>query len=111
MDTPLAAGAAHPRFARAYIKLSAKADARGGSEHRTRLLAGLTGDGLEVGAGNGRNFLHYPTTVASVLAVEPEPTLRDAATLAATTVAVRVTVVPGTAQSLPVEAASVDAVE
>jgi ubiquinone/menaquinone biosynthesis C-methylase UbiE len=110
MASPEAASIPHPRFARAYLKLSAKADARGALEHRTRLLAGLHGAVLEVGAGNGLNFGHYPATVTSVLAVEPEPTLRQAATDAATLAKVPVTVVPGTAQCLPTKTASVDAV-
>ena len=31
---------------------------------------------MEVGAGNGRNFVHYPAAVTEVVAIEPEPTLR-----------------------------------
>jgi hypothetical protein len=38
----------------------------------SRLLAGLAGRVLEIGAGNGRNFPHYPPAVTEVLAVEPE---------------------------------------
>jgi len=61
---------------------------------------------LEVGAGDGRNFARYPDTVTEVIAIEPEPTLRAAATAAAPA---RVTVVAGTAEALPLEAVSVDA--
>jgi len=35
-------------------------DRQGGVDHRRRLLAGLTGRVIEVGAGNGLNFAHYP---------------------------------------------------
>ena len=39
---------------------------------------------LEIGAGNGVNFGHYPPTVEEVVALEPEPFLRGKAQLAAT---------------------------
>ena len=39
---------------------------------RTENLAGLSGRVLEVGAGTGTNFAHYPYTVAEVVALEPE---------------------------------------
>jgi len=54
-------------------------DAQGALEHRRALLAGLAGRVLEVGAGNGLNFAHYPPTVNDMLAVEPEPYLRGLA--------------------------------
>ena len=72
MDTELR----HPRFARVYPSAAARADRRGAAEHRRRLLHGLAGRVVEVGAGNGRNFVHYPPTVTEVVAIEPEPTLR-----------------------------------
>ena len=58
---------------------------------------------LEVGAGHGANFAHYPSEVTEVVAVEPEPTLRGLAENAARSAPVRVVVVPGTAESLPGE--------
>ncbi|HEX3317449.1 MAG TPA: class I SAM-dependent methyltransferase [Solirubrobacteraceae bacterium] len=100
----------HPRFARAYMRLGATADERGGAEHRRRLLAGLVGTVAEVGAGHGLNFGHYPTTVDAVVAVEPEPTLRAAAERAAAEAPVPVRVVDGLADHVPLEDASVDAV-
>ena len=100
----------HPIFARFWIAVSPKMDRGGAVEHRRRLLAGLSGDVLEVGAGNGLNFAHYPPEVVSVLAVEPEPRLRDAALVSATRAPVAVDVVPGVADRLPADDASVDAV-
>jgi hypothetical protein len=41
-----------------------------------RLLDGLTGTVLKLGAGHGLNFPHYSATVTGVIAVEPGPTLR-----------------------------------
>jgi SAM-dependent methyltransferase len=91
----------HPRFARAYLEASRIADLRGGYEHRRRLLAGLTGRVIEIGAGNGRNFPHYPDGVTSVVAVEPDDTLRQAAEHAAKKVRLPVQVVAGHSEALP----------
>ena len=96
-------------FSRFYAWVSVRMEDEGMSELRRELLTGLTGEVLEVGAGNGMNFAHYPSTVANVTAVEPEPHLRALATRAAAEAAVRVTVLPGTADRLPVPDHSVDA--
>ena len=50
----------HPVFARIYACLSSGAESRGIADNRARLLEGLSGRVLEVGAGNGLNFGHYP---------------------------------------------------
>lgn len=84
-------------------------EAAGVAEHRRRLLTGLVGRVVEVGAGNGLNFSHYPDTVTEVIAVEPESYLRARAELAAQNAPVKVTVVDGDAEHLPVEDALVDA--
>ena len=97
----------HPRFARAYPGAAARADRRGAAEHRRRLVHGLAGRVIEVGAGNGRNFAHYPPTVTEVIAIEPEPTLRALATQAET--AVPVTVLAGVAEALPCADGELDA--
>jgi ubiquinone/menaquinone biosynthesis C-methylase UbiE len=64
---------------------------------------------IEVGAGSGIHFRHYPSTVSEVLAVEPEPTLRAMAEAAAQEAPVPVRVVPGTAEALPAPDASMEA--
>jgi ubiquinone/menaquinone biosynthesis C-methylase UbiE len=99
----------HPLFARAYAKLAAHEDARGGFENRQELLAGLTGRVVEVGAGIGSNFAHYPAGVTEVVAIEPEPYLRAKAQEAAAAAPVPVRVVEGLADALPLEDESVDA--
>jgi ubiquinone/menaquinone biosynthesis C-methylase UbiE len=99
----------HPIFARLYERISVKADRRGADQHRTELLAGLEGRVIEVGAGNGRNFAHYPGSVTEVLAVEPEPRLRESALRAAEEASVPIRVVAGVADRLPAEDASIDA--
>jgi ubiquinone/menaquinone biosynthesis C-methylase UbiE len=99
----------HPVFARFYARISAGMEA-GVGPHRTRMLAGLTGSVIEVGAGNGLNFGHYPASVTSVLAVEPEPYLRTLAETAARKASVPVAVTGGSAERLPADEASFDAV-
>jgi SAM-dependent methyltransferase len=99
----------HPLFARVYARVGHLMDAEIG-DHRRRLLAGLVGRVLEVGAGNGLNFPHYPATVTEVLAVEPEPYLRRLALAAARQAPVPIRVVAGTAESLPAPDLAVDAV-
>jgi ubiquinone/menaquinone biosynthesis C-methylase UbiE len=99
----------HPLFARAYARLSPGAEKTGVAEHRDELLAGVAGRVIELGAGNGLNFAHYPSTVSEVVAVEPEPYLRARAQEAAAGAAVPVRVVAGVADALPGEDASFDA--
>ncbi|MCW2651364.1 MAG: hypothetical protein QOE41_2212 [Mycobacterium sp.] len=99
----------HPRFARMYERISAESEQRGTAEHRDRALAGMSGRVIEVGAGNGMNFIHYPDTVEQVVGVEPDDHLRGLAERAAATAAVPVEVVAGHATALPAEDASFDA--
>jgi SAM-dependent methyltransferase len=91
----------HPRFARMYVDAAEVADRRGAYEHRRRLLAGLAGRVVEVGAGNGRNFAHYPESVTEVVAVEPDDTLRRFAEAAAKSAPIPVRVVAGHGDALP----------
>lgn len=98
----------HPVFARFFHRLSRVMEREVG-EHREELLAGLSGRVVEIGAGNGMNFRHYPTTVEEVVALEPEPYLRERAEEAAREAPVRVSVRDGTAAPLPVQDASFDA--
>jgi len=99
----------HPRFARMYERISAESERRGTAGHRDRLLAGLSGRVIEVGAGNGMNFSHYPDTLNEVVAVEPDNHLRALADQAAARAAVPVRVVACHATALPAEDASFDA--
>ncbi|KAF4410438.1 MULTISPECIES: class I SAM-dependent methyltransferase [Streptomyces] len=100
----------HPVFARYYAKVAGPAlDRAGIARHRGRLLAGLSGEVVEIGAGNGLNFPYYPAGVTRLLAVEPEPRLRAAAGRRARTAAVPVEVADGRAERLPAGDASFDA--
>jgi ubiquinone/menaquinone biosynthesis C-methylase UbiE len=99
----------HPLFARFYTHLLARNEPAELRAFRDELLAGLRGRVVEVGAGSGANFPHYPAEVTEVVAVEPESYLREQALAAAAGAAVRVTVVDGIADALPLEDGSCDA--
>jgi ubiquinone/menaquinone biosynthesis C-methylase UbiE len=99
----------HPFFARFYLRMASGRKAKGEDEYRERMLAGLAGRVIEVGAGNGLNFPFYPNIVEQVLAVEPEPLLREAATKNAVDASVAVEVVDGVSGRLPAEDESFDA--
>lgn len=43
---------------------------------RSELLAGLTGNVLELGAGTGLNLRYYPASVARLVVTEPDPNMR-----------------------------------
>ncbi|WP_207946500.1 hypothetical protein [Actinomadura sp. 7K507] len=90
----------HPLFARFYARVSPAMDKGGVTEHRRALLASATGRVLEVGAGAGANFAHYPPQVTEVVAVEPEPLLRALAERAAADAGVPVVVRDGVAEHL-----------
>ncbi|MDN3028605.1 class I SAM-dependent methyltransferase [Streptomyces sp. S.PB5] len=98
-----------PVFSRLYPRMSKAMEQAGMAEHRRTLLAGLTGEVVVIGAGDGANFLHYPPTVTRVLAVEPEPRLRRLAEATARQAPVSIEVVAGSAEELAVPGESFDA--
>jgi ubiquinone/menaquinone biosynthesis C-methylase UbiE len=98
----------HPLFARLFDRLSRTMEKEIG-RHRDELLAGLSGRVVEVGAGNGINFRHYPTTVDEVVAIEPEPFLRSKAIQAAAAASVPVRVWSALADRLDLADGSCDA--
>jgi SAM-dependent methyltransferase len=100
---------ARPHFARLYMRTAERADQRGGAEHRCRLLEGLHGTVVEIGPGHGANFAYYPTGVTEVIAVEPEPTLREAAIAAASRAPIPIRVMAGSADRIPTEDGTADA--
>jgi SAM-dependent methyltransferase len=101
-------GVRHPLFARLLVQLRRREPPEL-LAHRRELLAGLTGRVLDLGAGDGANFAHFPATVAEVVAIEPEPYLRERARAAATREAIRIEVVDAVAEALPLPDASADA--
>ncbi len=99
----------HPFFSRIYPRIAAATDSGGGYQHRRELLTGVRGRVVELGAGDGRNFDHYPAEVSEVVAVEPEPRLRNQAVHAARRAPVSIRVIDGEADALDLSADSFDA--
>lgn len=99
----------HPIFARFLDRLAEQGERKGQGDHRREMLAGLSGRVVELGAGNGINFKHYPAGITEVVAVEPEPYLRRRAEQQAAQAAVPVTVIDALAGQLPLEDGSFDA--
>jgi ubiquinone/menaquinone biosynthesis C-methylase UbiE len=98
----------HPLFARLYSWILAPSMAKhGGEDLRRRTLAGLKGTVVDVGAGDGANFTLYPDEVERIVAVEPEPFLRERASGHADE---RVELRDTVASSLPVADGEADAV-
>lgn len=98
----------HPIFARVYGFLSRFDDSDFGP-HRDELLRGLHGEVIEIGAGNGVNFNHFPASITSVTAIEPEPYLRRGAEARARTAPMPIRVLAAAAEALPVADDSFDA--
>ena len=98
----------HPIFARLYSRIVLPAMARQGAEDlRRRTLAGLAGTVVEVGAADGANFSLYPDEVERIVAIEPEPFLRERASGHADE---RVELRDAAADALPVGDGEADAV-
>jgi SAM-dependent methyltransferase len=98
----------NPLFARVFHRFFGRDRGRGEDDLRRELLDGARGRVVEVGAGNGINFEHYPATVDRLVAIEPEPYLRSQAERAAADASVPVEVRSGVAASLELAPGSVD---
>jgi ubiquinone/menaquinone biosynthesis C-methylase UbiE len=101
-------GVRHPIFARVLDRSSGSMEPKV-APLRRELVAGLSGRVVEVGAGNGVSFAYYAPGVDVVIAVEPEPYLREKAAAKAAEAPVAIEVRDGLADALPLEDASVDA--
>jgi ubiquinone/menaquinone biosynthesis C-methylase UbiE len=97
-------------FARLYHHVLQGKSGRRDVGCRKELLDGLAGTVVEVGPGNGPNFAHYPITVERVIAVEPEPFLREKAAASASRLELDIELRAGDADHLPLEDGSADAV-
>lgn len=104
----MSARSSHPIFARCFDRLSRLMEPELG-ERRDELLAGLSGRVIEIGAGNGINFGHYPPQVTEIVAIEPEPYMRAKAQAAAQRAPMPVTVHDALADALPLGDDSCDA--
>lgn len=98
--TPNAPGVVdNPLFARLWTLMSAR-ESELLTELRRENLAGLSGRVLEVGAGTGTNFAHYPSSVEQVVAVEPEPRMTALARAAADSVGAPIMVTGETVEGM-----------
>jgi SAM-dependent methyltransferase len=102
-------GPQQSHFARYLDRREQRRPDREARELRRRALAGLSGNVIEVGSGDGRSFEHYPPGVEHLLAVEPDATARSAASERARGAAIPIDVVGGTAEELPAEDGAFDA--
>jgi SAM-dependent methyltransferase len=102
-------GEGQSRFARLLERRQERRPDLEARELRRRLLSGLRGRVVEIGCGEGRAFELYPPAVEHVLAVEPDPAARAAASERAAEAPVPVDVAEGYAEQLPLADGSVDA--
>ena len=68
----------HKWFAAVYDRMMASGEKAFFAEVRREMLADLSGDVLEIGAGTGANFAYYPAA-ARVVAIEPDPYMLERA--------------------------------
>src|SRR3954452_16647684 len=73
----------HRFFAPILARIMQSGEQHGQTDLRRETLEGLEGRVLELGAGTGLNFAHYPPEVSEVVAAEPEPYMRARAEQAA----------------------------
>lgn len=90
----------HPIAARLFAGQVEAADRHGMAARRAALLERAHGRVLELGAGTGVNFGHYPASVEEVVAVEPEPFLHQLAAQAASAGTVPIQVISGVGETL-----------
>jgi ubiquinone/menaquinone biosynthesis C-methylase UbiE len=78
--------------------------------YRSRVVANATGRVLEVGIGSGLNLPFYSQSVNEIVGLDPSPSLLEIAEEAARQSSVPVELIEGTAEAIPIEAASIDTV-
>jgi ubiquinone/menaquinone biosynthesis C-methylase UbiE len=99
----------HPIFAFLYRCFGWLGDRAGMAARRRHLLAGAEGAVVEIGAGTGLSFRHYPAGL-QVLATEPDPHMLKAARKAARKADAELALKQAPAEALPLGDASVDTV-
>ena len=97
-------------FAAMYDRMSRSSEEAGVGQMRQRLLGDVSGDVLELGAGTGMNLSHYDTSLASLVLTEPEPAMLRRLQPKVLEQAPLAQVVQASAEDLPFEDGSFDAV-
>lgn len=97
-------------FAQVYDASLRRAEKSCLADWRRALLAPLTGDVLEIGAGTGLNLGHYSTAVHRLVLTEPEAAMRKKLERRLRAQGRAAEVLPCTADSIPVPSSSFDAV-
>lgn len=101
---------AHPVFAQVYRLVAAAGERAGFARRRASVLADASGRLLILGLGPGHDLTHLPAAVTSVVAVEPDPSMRALAGERVTACPVPVTMLAADAHALPLGDGSVDTV-
>ena len=103
-------GARSRFFAFTYDRFSKGSEEAGLAEMRRNLIAGASGDVLEIGAGTGANLAYYGARVQSLTLTEPERPMLKRLQRKAGERNSRATVLRAPAEDLPFEDASFDTV-
>ena len=98
----------HQLFAAAYDPVMGSLERGRLGARRQELLAGVSGDVVDVGAGTGANLAHLPVTVRHVTAIEPDPAMAQRLRSRAARHRTDIEVVLASAEALPLPDRSVD---
>lgn len=107
-NSPAAPSIRHPIWSRFLARFMGDIETKGNADYRRENLAGVRGRVIELGAGTGLNFAHYPPEVTELVAADPEPYMREGALKAIGGAPVHVTVVDWPAEALDAPDASFD---
>src|SRR5262245_9904514 len=80
------------------------------ASYRDRVVAAATGRVLEIGIGSGLNLPFYRAEVQQIVGLDPSPRLLEMARNAARQRSMPLELIEGTAESIPLEAHSIDTV-
>src|SRR5437870_5051170 len=78
--------------------------------YRSRVVSGAAGRVLEIGIGSGLNLPFYSAGVRQIVGIDPSPKLLAMARNSAAQRAAPLELIEGTAETVPIESASIDTV-